>query len=282
MRVSILACVLSAVAAICIYACIAHLLAARHPWFRTVHLTFAAVAALAAVHALAHIAVYASQDVGAYLAASSYSNLSGAIAMAILPWLVRGYFGGGPRIVPSLLSVLFLLSAGLNEFAALGSSIRPMPILEQIVLPWAGRATIHRVSATPLAHVLFWTVTSFLLVYVATLAVRRHRRGNRHHTIAMVAAIAILALAIVVLFPLWALLRGFGGNAYPSAATRLWVLRPFWYAQLFLPLLAASGLLGTIGGLPFGSAVQAGRWSSASGRSGVMRARGVWSRNRWT
>jgi PAS domain S-box-containing protein len=195
-RVSILACVLSAVAAICIYAGIAHLLAARHPWFRTVHLTFAAVAALAAVHALAHIAVYASQDVGAYLAASRYSNLSGAITMAILPWLVRGYFGGGPRIVPSLLSAFFLLSGGLIEFAPLGSSIRPMPILEQIVLPWAERATIHRASATPLAHVLFWTMTSFLLAYVAALAVRRHRRGNRRHTMAMVAAIAILVLAI--------------------------------------------------------------------------------------
>jgi predicted MPP superfamily phosphohydrolase len=72
---------------------------------------------------------------------------------------------------------------------------------------------------------------------------------------------AILALALVVLLPLRALLRGFGGNAYPSAATRLWVLRPFWYAQLFLPLLAAGGLLGLIAGFPFGSAIQAGRWS---------------------
>ncbi|MQA89796.1 MAG: metallophosphoesterase [Gemmatimonas sp.] len=86
---------------------------------------------------------------------------------------------------------------------------------------------------------------------------------------------AIPALALVVLLPLWALLRGFGGNAYPSAATRVWLLRPFWYAQLFLPLLAAGGLLGLIGGLPFGSAMEAGRWAVAA-VAGVLVIGALW------
>jgi PAS domain S-box-containing protein len=197
LQVNVLACLLSAVAAICIYASVAHLLAARNPWFRRVHLIFAAIAAMAAVHALAHIAVYASHDVSAYLAASHYRNIPGAIVMALLPWLIQGYFGGGSRVVPALLSAFFLLSVGLNEFAPIGSAIRPTPILEQIALPWGETATIHRLSATPIALVVFWTVTGCLLAYVMVLAVRQRQRGTRRQAMAMTAAIAILVLAIV-------------------------------------------------------------------------------------
>lgn len=74
-------------------------------------------------------------------------------------------------------------------------------------------------------------------------------------------SVAILGLSLLVLIPLRALFRGFGGEAYPSASMRLWVLRPFWYTQLLLPLLAISGLLGVLAGVPFGSALQTGRWS---------------------
>lgn len=75
---------------------------------------------------------------------------------------------------------------------------------------------------------------------------------------------AILALALLLLLPLRVLLRGFAGDAYPSAAARIWLLRPFWYAQLFLPLLAAGGLGGLIAGLAFGSPVVAARWTVAA------------------
>jgi PAS domain S-box-containing protein len=197
LQVNVLACLLSAVAAICIYACVAHLLAARNPWFRRVHLTFAAIAVMIAVHALAHIVVYGSHDVTTYLAASHYRNIPGGIAMALLPWLIQGYFGSRSRIAPALLSTFFLLSVGLNEFAPIGSAMRPMPILEQIALPWGETATIHRLSATPIALVVFWTVTGCLLAYVMVLAVRQRQRGTRRQAMAMTAAIAVLVLAIV-------------------------------------------------------------------------------------
>src|SRR5262249_36401974 len=50
-----------------------------------------------------------------------------------------------------------------------------------------------------------------------------------------------------------------GWPFYPNAAFRLFIVRPFWYAQLLLPLVAAGGLLGLIGGLPFGHAMDSGR-----------------------
>jgi NADH:ubiquinone oxidoreductase subunit 6 (subunit J) len=54
-RISVLACILSGVAAICLYACAAHVVASRNQWYRSVHLIFAGLALAAAGHAIAHI-----------------------------------------------------------------------------------------------------------------------------------------------------------------------------------------------------------------------------------
>jgi predicted MPP superfamily phosphohydrolase len=46
-------------------------------------------------------------------------------------------------------------------------------------------------------------------------------------------------------------------------------MRPFWYAQLFMPLLAVSGLIGAVAGLPFSASGTAGRWTLGLGASAV-------------
>lgn len=86
---------------------------------------------------------------------------------------------------------------------------------------------------------------------------------------------AVLLVAVLLLLPVGVLARGLGGAAYPSALTRIVVFRPFWYGQLFLPLLAGAGLVGMLGGLPFGAAARGGRW--AIGLMGVvLLALAVW------
>jgi hypothetical protein len=71
--------------------------------------------------------------------------------------------------------------------------------------------------------------------------------------------LTIVAAAVVTTLPLpimlWARRRG----RYPGAFFRLVVLRPFWYAQLLLPLLAAAGVVGVLAGLAFGHPALAGR-----------------------
>jgi predicted MPP superfamily phosphohydrolase len=71
----------------------------------------------------------------------------------------------------------------------------------------------------------------------------------------------LVALAIAVYFtvPLIAFLRWRGWPFYPNAAFRLFIVRPFWYAQLLLPLVTAGGLLGMLGGVGFGHAIDVGR-----------------------
>jgi predicted MPP superfamily phosphohydrolase len=68
-----------------------------------------------------------------------------------------------------------------------------------------------------------------------------------------------LAAALYTLVPLLVFIRWRGWPFYPGAAFRLLVVRPFWYAQLLLPLVAAAGLLGLLAGAPFGHALLVGR-----------------------
>jgi predicted MPP superfamily phosphohydrolase len=87
--------------------------------------------------------------------------------------------------------------------------------------------------------------------------------------------LGMLPVAVAVFLPVFVLLRSFGGRAYPSALTRLLVLRPFWYAQLFLPLLAIAGLIGTLFGLPFGIPGDAGRWV-VGGMGAILLLAAIW------
>jgi len=87
--------------------------------------------------------------------------------------------------------------------------------------------------------------------------------------------ITVVAAAIVATAPLAVLIRGFTRSRYRTAFTRLWILRPFWYVQLLLPLLAISGLLGALAGLPFGLGGYAGRITMAVAAV-VLVAIGLW------
>ena len=74
---------------------------------------------------------------------------------------------------------------------------------------------------------------------------------------------ALVILALYTTLPLIAFVRWRGWPFYPGKAFRLLVVRPFWYAQLMLPVVSAVGLLGLLGGAPFGHALAAGQVAAA-------------------
>jgi predicted MPP superfamily phosphohydrolase len=78
------------------------------------------------------------------------------------------------------------------------------------------------------------------------------------------ALIAVGALALYTTVPLFVFLRWGGWPFYPRKAFRLFVLRVFWYTQLLLPLVAATGLVATAIGAIFGHALDAGRIAAAT------------------
>ncbi len=96
-----------------------------------------------------------------------------------------------------------------------------------------------------------WTAACWLIV------------GGLLHPLLPGGWLTVLGLACLSVAPIAGIIRARGRAAYPSALRRLFLVRPFWYAQLFLPLLAVSGLIGATAGLPFGASGSAGRWALA-------------------
>jgi uncharacterized protein len=73
-------------------------------------------------------------------------------------------------------------------------------------------------------------------------------------------SLLLLAMCVYVTAPLFAFFAGgIGWRRYPRAAFRLWVVRPAIYAQLLLPIVTASALLGLIVGAITGDAKSGGR-----------------------
>jgi predicted MPP superfamily phosphohydrolase len=73
--------------------------------------------------------------------------------------------------------------------------------------------------------------------------------------------LSVVAFALVASAPLLRVMAGFTKQHYPGAFERVWIMRPFWYLQIALPVLGTAGVLGTLAGWPFGAAGAGGRWA---------------------
>ena len=75
----------------------------------------------------------------------------------------------------------------------------------------------------------------------------------------------VLLLWALSVVPVFVLVRNFTRKRYPSAATRLLMFRPFWYAQLLMLALALLATLTFLAALPFGAGIEAARWMTIVG-----------------
>jgi predicted MPP superfamily phosphohydrolase len=69
----------------------------------------------------------------------------------------------------------------------------------------------------------------------------------------------VLGIGAYTTIPVLVFARWSGWPFYPGAAFRLFVVRPFWYTQILLPLVSGSGLIGIAIGLAFGYPILVGR-----------------------
>jgi uncharacterized protein len=104
-----------------------------------------------------------------------------------------------------------------------------------------------RIPARILRRVSLYLATGWTIVAVLVAGL---------HPLAL---LIVAALAIYTSAPLLAFLRNGGWRRYPRGPFRVWVVRPFWYAQLLLPLVAGAGLIGMVGGAATGHALTGGR-----------------------
>ena len=115
----------------------------------------------------------------------------------------------------------------------------------------------------------FWRFLTILFVWTAAcwLVI-----GGLLHGLLPGGWLTVLGAAVLSTSLLLARFGNLGGAAYPSALRRLWLYRPFWYIQLFVPVLALAGLAGSLTGLPFGASGPVGRWAlgiAAAGMGGL-------------
>ncbi|MEM6457164.1 MAG: metallophosphoesterase [Acidobacteriota bacterium] len=71
--------------------------------------------------------------------------------------------------------------------------------------------------------------------------------------------LGVVALLLLVPVPVWTMVRGLRGVRAPSKAARLFIMRPFWYAALIVPVLACVTLAGGAIGWALGAAGAGGR-----------------------
>lgn len=102
-------------------------------------------------------------------------------------------------------------------------------------------------------------VPRFVLVILAWLGVCWTTLGLLFAPVVAGGWGTIVLAALATTAPVAALLWRGRKRAYPGAAFRLLVLRPFWYAQLLLPVVTIAGTIGAIGGVAFGNAGDGGR-----------------------
>jgi predicted MPP superfamily phosphohydrolase len=132
----------------------------------------------------------------------------------------------------------------------------PRPVADADAPPTSGRrpgpartppASRGRVAARAAAY---FVVTWGLLLALAATA-------------GPLVLLAALGVAAYTMLPIVAFARRGGSwRRYPTAGFRLGVVRPALYAQLLLPVVAAAGALGVLGGLAAGHAAAAGRWAA--------------------
>jgi uncharacterized protein len=83
------------------------------------------------------------------------------------------------------------------------------------------------------------------------------------------AGIAVAVLAVYTTVPLIVFARSRGWPFYPDAVFRLLVVRPFWYTQLMLPLVALGGTIGVLIGALVGHALGGGQVAALAVLVGV-------------
>ncbi|MGH7636997.1 MAG: metallophosphoesterase [Gemmatimonadaceae bacterium] len=115
----------------------------------------------------------------------------------------------------------------------------------------------------PLVTVLLITAVSWLLVALHVAPVVPGRWTT---------VVAFWALSVL---PVFVLVRNFTTKRYPSAATRLWMFRPFWYTQLLMLALALLATIAFVVALPFGAGMAAGRWTTITGAAALVVV-GIW------
>jgi PAS domain S-box-containing protein len=182
----------------CWLAAAAHFFSGVRRSFNPIHLSFATFAFATGAQSLAFIWLHHTTDVGQYIEAARWGSTAGAIGGAALPWFARFYTRSEDRIVPFILSAIYLICAALNAFLPYGFYFEQPPALTHFQLPWGDVATIHEFNGFSNRLLFTLSLNAATIAFVFYACFRQYRRGQRQPALTLALSMSLVLMAIAI------------------------------------------------------------------------------------
>jgi PAS domain S-box-containing protein len=191
---------LSILVGACWLAAVTHLFAGIRRSFSPTHLSFAVFAFATGAQSLSQIWLHHALDATQYVEAARWGTTAGAISAAALAWFARFYTRSEERIVPVVLTVIYLVCAAVNLYLPFGFYFDRQPTLTHFALPWGEYAATHVFGGFRPRLIFTLVLNLSTLMYVYYACVRQYRRGQHYPatTLAISTSIVLVAIAINV------------------------------------------------------------------------------------
>lgn len=188
---------LSILVGACWLAGIAHFFAGIRRSLSPTHLTFSLFALATGAQSLAYIWLHHAADPTQYVEAARWGSGAGAISASALTWFARFYTRSEDRVVPTLLTAIYVVCLGLNLALPYGIYFDRLPTLTHFPLPWGEHAVTHVFSGFRPVLVATLLLNFATIAYIYSACVRQYRRGQRRQAMGLAIGISVVTVAIV-------------------------------------------------------------------------------------
>jgi PAS domain S-box-containing protein len=189
---------LSILVGACWLAAVTHLFAGIRRSFNSTHLTFAAFAFATGAQSLAQIWLHHALDATQYVEAARWGTTAGAVSVAALVWFAKFYTRSDDRLVPAVLTAIYLACGTANLYLPYGFYFDQLPTLTHFALPWGEYATTH-VFGGFRSRLIFTLVLNLItLAYVYYACLRQYRRGQRYPATTLAISTSLVLVAMVI------------------------------------------------------------------------------------
>ncbi len=189
---------LYALAGVCGYAGLHHLLiACRRPVRRT-HLLFALLCVAVVFHVIAKAGAYHADTTQAFVGLRRWEVSWALVFFALLPWFVAQYTGIRPRWLLGALSGIFVVVLAANWVLPYGVQFAELPHLQHMTLPWGEEVVDLRLHQPTAWHNVGWVGIALVFAYSLYACAHQYRRGALGRACTLTLALALFGGLVFV------------------------------------------------------------------------------------
>lgn len=189
---------LSVLVGACWLAALTHFFAGLRRSFNPAHLSFAAFAFATGAQSLSYIWLHHAADPTQYVEAARWGTTGGAVSAAALAWFASFYTRSNDRLVPAVISAVYLVCVVMNFVLPYGFFFDQPPTLTQFQLPWGESAVTHVFGGFS-SRLLFTLMLNLgTIAYVYYACALQYGRGQRYPATTLAIGMSVVLLAIAV------------------------------------------------------------------------------------